>query len=78
MLVSLNKRTFSYMDKKSFRMVFNSLIRSVFRFWLSSVEPKYKEIQKVNRKCPKTSDKLVPELKMLRYQERLRELNLPT
>ena len=78
MLVILNKRTLSYTDIELFLMVYNSLIRSVFRLWLSSVESKYKEIQKVNRKCPKTSDKLVPESKMFSYQERLRELNLPT
>ena len=42
------------------------------------MEPKHKEIQAIVGECSKKSNKIVPELKELSYQERLKALNVPT
>ncbi|MEW8089878.1 MAG: hypothetical protein AB2784_09675, partial [Candidatus Thiodiazotropha endolucinida] len=55
-LLGMVKRTFSFMDKELFLTVYKSLIRSV-RLWITSMEPKHKEIQAIVGECSKKSNK---------------------
>ena len=77
-LVGWIRRTFYFMDKELFLMVYKYLIRSVLDYgspvWHHSTKKYRQLLQNVQRRATK----LVPELKMLSYQERLRKLNLRT
>ena len=73
-LVGLIRRTFSFMDKELFVMVYKCLIRYGSPVW----NPSTKKYRQLLENAQRRATKLVPESKMLSYQERLKELNLPT
>ena len=77
-LVGLIRRTFSFMDKELFLMVYKCLIRSVLDYGSPVWNPSTKKYRQLLENVQRRATKLVPDLKMLSYQERLRELNLPT
>ena len=66
------------MDKELFLMVYKCLIRSVLDYGSPVWNPSTKKYRQLLENVQRRATKLVPELKMLSYQERLRELNLPT
>ena len=76
--VGLIKRSFSKLNKKSFKLLYKSLVRPILEYCSCIWFPLYKtdaiEIEKVQRRATK----LVPCLKNMSYPDRLRELNLTT
>ena len=66
------------MDKELFLMVYKCLIRSVLDYGSPVWNPSTKKYRQLLENVQRRATKLVPGLKMLSYQERLRELNLPT
>ena len=72
------KRSFSKLKCHSFKIIYKSLIRPILEYCSSIWFPLYKgdslEIEKVQRRATK----LVPELKDLPYDQRLKKLNLTT
>ena len=76
-IVGFIRRTFSFMDKELFLMVYKYLIRSGLDYgspvWNQSTKKYRQLLENILRRVTK----LVPELKILSYQERLKELNLP-
>ena len=66
------------MDKELFLMINKCLIRSVLDYDSPVWNPSTKKYRQLLENVQRRATKLVPELKMLSYQERLRELNLPT
>ena len=77
-LEGLIRRTLSFMDKELFLMVYKSLIRSVLDYGSPVWNHSTKKFRQLLENVQRLATKLVPALKMLSYQERLRELNLPT
>ena len=69
-LVGLIKRTFSFMDKELFLMVYKSLIRSVLDYGSPVWNPSTKKNRQLLENVQRRATKLVPELKVLSYQER--------
>ena len=59
-------------------MVYKSLIRSVLDYGSLEWNPSTKKYRQLLENAQRRATKLAPELKVLSYQERLRELNLPT
>ena len=66
------------MDKKLFLQLFKTLIRSIVDYdivvWYPSTRKNIQLIENIQKKATK----IVPELKDLPYEQRLRMLNLPT
>ena len=75
-LVCLIRRTFSFMDKELCLMVYKCLIRSGLDYGSPVWNPSTKKYRQLLENVQRRATKLVPELKMLSYQERLRVLNL--
>ena len=59
-------------------MVYKSLIRSVLDYFSVVWNPCTKKYRQCLENVQRRAMKLVSELKVLSYQERLREMNLPT
>ena len=76
--VGLIKRSFSRLNKNSFKILYKSLVRPILEYCSVIWSPIYKreaiEIEKVQRRATK----LVPSLRELPYSDRLRSLNLTT
>ena len=64
--------------RRIFLMVYECLIRSVLDYGSPVWKPSTKKYRQLLENAQRRATKLVPELKMLSYQDRLRELNLPT
>ena len=77
-LVGMIKRTFSFMNKELFLIIYKSLIRSVLDYGSPVWNPSTKKYRQMLENVQRRATKLIPELKNLSYQERLKELNLPT
>ena len=77
-LVGLIRRSFSYMDKETMRQLFTALVRPHLEFanviWAPRLKKDIKLIEKVQRRATK----YIPGLKGLKYEERLKEMNLPS
>ena len=76
-LVGWIRRTFYFMDKELFLMVYKCLIRSVLDYGSPVWNPSTKKYRQLLENVQRRAMKLVPELKMLSYQGRLRKF-LPT
>ena len=76
--VGIIKRSFSCLNKKNFLLLYKSLVRPILEYCSSVWNPLYKnealEIEKVQRRATK----LVPNLRNLNYEDRLRALNITT
>ena len=76
--VGLIKRSFSRLNIQSFKLLYKSLVRPILEYCSVIWYPLYKsdaqEIEKVQRRATK----LVPELKNMSYDERLKALNITT
>merc|ERR1712208_37440 len=72
------RRTFSRLNNHSFKLVYQSLVRPILEYcsviWHPFLKTEALEIEKVQRRATK----LVPELKDLPYEQRLRKLNMTT
>ena len=68
------------MDKELFLMVYKCLVRLVLDYGSSVWNPRTKKYRQLLENVQRRAIKLhvVPELKEMSYQERLRELNSPT
>ena len=64
-LVGLIRRTFSFMDKELFLMVYKCLIRSVLDYGSPVWNPSTKKYRQLLENVQRRATKLVPELKML-------------
>ena len=72
------KRTFSYYDRHSFSVLYKTYIRSKMEFAVQAWNPYLKKDIECLEKIQHRATKLVPELRNLEYNERLKALNLTT
>ncbi len=68
---------FNFMDKDMMRKIITTMIRPKLEY-AEAVWPPYKKKHIHIQRIQKMATKLVPELAGLHYQDRLREINLPT
>ena len=77
-IMGLVRRTFTHLDKGNFALLFKSLVRPHLEFanqvWSPYLQKHIQEIENVQRRATK----LIPGMKDLTYEERLKTLNLPT
>ena len=74
----LIRKTFDYMDKQMFALLFRSMVRSKLEYassvWCPYLKKDIEAVENVQRRATK----MVPGLSELSYEERLVSLNMPT
>lgn len=77
-ILGMIRRTFDYMDKSMMIQLFKGLIRPILEYgniiWSPSLKKDAMLIESIQRRATK----MVPELKEMEYEDRLRALNLPS
>ena len=77
-LIALVRKTFKYMDCHLFRLIYTALIRPHFDYadciWSPHFQTDIAQLENAQRRATR----LVPELLVLTYEERLQKLNLPS
>lgn len=77
-IVGRIRHTFTYMDCEMFMSLYPSLVRSQMEYSVQAWSPHYRrdiiKLEKVQRRATK----IVPELRNLPYEERLKTLGLTT
>ena len=77
-IVGMIRRTFRFLDKKIFLLLYKALVRPHLEFANVIWSPSYKKDIIALENVQRRATKLVPHLKEFSYPERLRMLNLPT
>ena len=77
-IMGIIRRTYTYLDPQSFKLLFKSLVRPHLEYgapiWNPCLKRDITELEKVQRRATRQ----VPQLKGLSYEDRLRKLQLPT
>jgi hypothetical protein len=74
--LGLVKRSFRHIDKDSFPRLYNSYVRPHLEFCVQSWCPYYKKDIKELEKVQRRATKLIPSIKQMSYEDRLRSLNM--
>ena len=77
-IIGLVRRKFSYIDKSLFLTLYKSIIRSHIDYGNLIYFPTTKKNKQILENAQRRATRLVPELRGLTYEDRLRELNLTT
>lgn len=77
-ILGLIRRTFEYLDGEIMKRLFTSLVRPHLEFSNVAWSPRLIKDQRLIESVQRRATKLVPELKQLSYEERLRKLKLPS
>jgi hypothetical protein len=76
--VGLIRRTFQFLDRNTFKLLFKALVRPILEYASSVWCPyKVKDINSIEN-VQRRATKMLPGLRDLSYEDRLRVLNLPT
>ena len=78
MVLGLIKRNFCYIDRDVFNKLYKSLVRPHLEYAQEVWQPYLKKHSILMEKVQRRATKLVPELKKLKYEQRLAILNLPS
>ena len=77
-IMGLIRKTFTYLDKRTFLLLFKSLVRPHLEYnnqlWMPYLKRHIRAIENVQRRATRQ----IPGMKDKSYEERLRELQLPT
>lgn len=77
-IVGLIKRSLNYMDKSMFLKLYKSIVRPHLDYGDAVWYPALKKNKRLVENVQRRATRIVPELQGFSYEERLRELNLPT
>ena len=77
-ILSVIRRSFTYMDKDTMLMCYKSLVRPHLEYGNVIWSPKLKRVMRSLEAVQRRATCMVPELAHLSYQERLEQLKLPT
>ena len=77
-ILAIIRRSFTYMDKDMMLMLYKSLIRPHLEYGNVIWSPKLKRVVRSLEAVQRRATRMVPELSQLPYEERLRQLRLPT
>lgn len=72
------RRTFRYLDRHSFLLLYKAMVRQIIKYGLPAWTPLYlKEVGEIEA-VQRRATKIIPGFTFLSYEERLRILELPT
>ena len=77
-LLGIIRKSFANLSKRSFPLLFKTLIRPHLEFGNCIWGPQSKGDQQLVERVQRRATKLIPELRNMTYSQRLRELNLPS
>ena len=77
-IMGLIRRTFTYLDKESFKKLYTALVRPHLEYAQSVWSPHLKKYQDLVEKVQIRATKLVDHMGALDYSERLKAIKLPT
>ena len=77
-IVGLIRRTFQFLDHKTFKLLYTSLVRPHLEYANPVWNPYLKKHIDLIENVQRRATKMVPGLTNLTYEERLKKLNLPT
>jgi len=77
-VLGMIKRTFSYIDRESFLILYKSFVRPHLEYCVQVWSPYLERDKQVLEKVQRRATKLVPELQHMSYEERLSNLGLTT
>ena len=77
-ITGLIRRSFTYLDKKSFVKLYTALVRPHLEYAQCVWSPHLKKYQDMLEKVQERATKLVDHMNGIEYSERLKILNLPT
>ena len=77
-MIGLIKRNFSFIDIFVFLNLYKALIRPHLEYGQIIWSPQFKRQSRIIENVQRRATKLLPNLKNLPYEERLKKLNLPT
>lgn len=77
-LAGMIRRTFSYLDKDTFKLLFVSIVRPHLEYGAPIWSPHHKRLIKIVENVQRRATKLLPGMADLSYEERLKVLQLPT
>jgi hypothetical protein len=72
------KRTYSYLDNNNLVKLYTSLVRPILEYGYPAWSPLYKKESTLLENVQRRATKIVPKLKDLPYEDRLKALNLPS
>ena len=72
------RRSFVYMDKEIFRLLYTALVRCHLEYCAVVWNPHLLKYIDMLEEVQIRATKMVPELKNMTYEERLKALNVPT
>jgi len=75
-ILGLIRRTFTYINKDSIKQLYTALIRPVLEYGHVITYPRYKKSAILLENVQHRATKMVPELKDLEYEDRLKEMDL--
>ena len=77
-IMGLIRRSFTYIDEKSFSMLFKTLVRPILKYNNTIWHPRFKSIDAKIESVQRRATKMIHGTKNLSYPERLKAVNLPT
>ena len=77
-IMGLIRRSFTYLDEKSFSLLFKALVRPILEYNNTIWHPRFKSIDTKIESVQRRATKMIHGTKNLSYPERLKAVNLPT
>ena len=77
-IVGLIRRSFVHLDNRTFSLLFKALVRPLIEYASSVWSPYKKKDIEIIENVQRRATRMLPQLKDLNYEERLRKLKLPT
>ena len=77
-LVGLIRRSFTYLDKDSMRQLFCAIVRPHVEFGNVSWSPRFKKQIEMIEKVQERATRVIPGMKDMTYEQRLRSMKLPS
>ena len=77
-ILSMIRRSYTFKEKKTIRPLYISLVRALFEYGNTIWAPLYKKDCLTIEKVQRRATKMIPHLRNIPYEERLRKLELPS
>ena len=77
-ILSMIRRSYTFKEKKTIRPLYISLVRPLLEYGKTMWPPLYKKDCLTIEKVQRRATKMIPHLRNIPYEERLRKLELPS